>query len=305
MPRLFTENLRIAGGMVVAPWLYLAGRAIKSRALIQSATRKDHLYMRAHEVLVRHKPKSANSFFGQLLMAAELVAGTNNGAEFVIRKYLAPSESQILQDIFAILVAAERPNGFFVEVGVGNGKTISNTYILEKELGWTGILVEPNRTFHDPIVSCRTASLDRRAAVSHGNPVLRFEEAVDFGEFSRLVGAGKLATGETWRELPPGEHRSYDVETATLTEILDEHGAPGIIDYLSLDTEGTEPDIIAGIDFSKYRFQAITIESDYRPGVREGLVKKLAPFGYRQIFGDFSGYDTWFIHSSVDSPYIP
>jgi hypothetical protein len=61
-------------------------------------------------------------------------------------QHVSCSKSEIFQDIFVLTVAREKRNGLFVEFGAGDGVSSSNTHMLEKEFGWTGILAEPNRT---------------------------------------------------------------------------------------------------------------------------------------------------------------
>lgn len=58
--------------------------------------------------------------------------------------------------------------------------------MLEKHYSWTDILVEPNRSFHTNIASCRTARLDSRAAASVSCKGLCFEEFFNAGEHSRI-----------------------------------------------------------------------------------------------------------------------
>lgn len=52
-------------------------------------------------------------------------------------------QSQASQDVFALVANGFKRGGYFVEFGATNGKSISNTYVLEKEFGWTGIVAEP------------------------------------------------------------------------------------------------------------------------------------------------------------------
>lgn len=63
-------------------------------------------------------------------------------------KLFNESKSQILQDLFVVFKLNFQKNGFFVEFGATNGLNLSNTHLLEKQLGWNGILVEPSKKFH-------------------------------------------------------------------------------------------------------------------------------------------------------------
>jgi len=94
------------------------------------------------------------------------------------------------------------------------------------------------------------------------------------------------------------KHRSkggnlYEVSTISLNDMLEKHGSPREIDYLSIDTEGSELEILSHLDFDKYRIRAITCEHNYAP-IREGLHRLLASKGYRRKFEDFTGWDDWY-----------
>ena len=62
--------------------------------------------------------------------------------------YLKKSKSQLRQDLFVLSQLNFKTNGFFVEFGATNGVDLSNTYLMEKEFGWSGILAEPARGWH-------------------------------------------------------------------------------------------------------------------------------------------------------------
>ena len=95
----------------------------------------------------------------RLLEFTQILAG-RHGAEF---SKLAPKScSQLGQDLFAVSQSQIKRGGFFVEFGASNGLTLSNTYLLEKELQWTGILAEPARCWQQALRENRTADIDSR-----------------------------------------------------------------------------------------------------------------------------------------------
>jgi hypothetical protein len=57
--------------------------------------------------------------------------------------FLRDSKSQLGQDIFALFTSNFKTGGTFLEIGAADGITLSNSYILEKYFGWTGVLCEP------------------------------------------------------------------------------------------------------------------------------------------------------------------
>ena len=71
-------------------------------------------------------------------------------------------KSENFQDIFAMLVLQKQKNGFFVEFGATDGIEGSNTYFMEKTLGWSGILAEPGRCWHERLNDNRTAYISHK-----------------------------------------------------------------------------------------------------------------------------------------------
>ena len=69
------------------------------------------------------------------------------------------------------------------------------------------------------------------------------------------------------------------------------------IDYLSIDTEGTEFEILNALDFAKYRFNVITCEHNYTP-LRGDIHELLSRNGYRRVFPHLSQCDDWYIAST-------
>jgi FkbM family methyltransferase len=232
--------------------------------------------------------------FCQLYIAAQLAAHATDEGGNLIKRLVSRSQSQLLQDIFCQLVLNEKSDGYFVEVGVGSGRSLSNSYMLEREYRWRGLLVEPNRSFHKSIENQRSAHLDRRAAASKSGQTLTFEEVVEDGERSRLAAAGTEAD-----RLPlAGAIASYEVRSVSLSDLFQHHNAPKDIDFLSLDTEGSELDILEGIDFETYRFAVMTIEHNFsRPKLNQ-LRRQLEPKGYRLVYPEISEFDAWFVRDT-------
>ena len=59
------------------------------------------------------------------------------------------SKSQVFQDLFVLFYMNKKKTGYFIEVGGGNGVDISNSFILEKNFNWSGIICEPNIYLHE------------------------------------------------------------------------------------------------------------------------------------------------------------
>jgi FkbM family methyltransferase len=187
---------------------------------------------------------------------------------------LRKSYSQIGQDERVARRYGSKP-GFFVEVGASDGIRLSNTYALEQELGWRGICVEPVPSAFEAL--CR----NRPGAICSSRPLLdRKDVEVEFNiwDYTLLSGIVDFITARP--ETKDG--RRVKMETETLTDVLDRSGAPAFIEYLSLDTEGSELAILKGVDWSRYRFGMIHVEHNYIEPARAQICEFLTQQGYKR-----------------------
>lgn len=272
---------------LASPTLFLLAKALRSKRLSELAVRMDPMNLRALAKLAPSRQLKIENF----VIAAHFTAAEDESNKDVVYTYFSKAQGQLLQDIFAVLASAGKRNGTFVEVGVGTGKYLSNTYLMETELDWTGVLVEPNRSSHESIKGCRKAPLELRAATASSGQTLEFEEVVGSGEFSRLVGS-------KGHRLDNYQIERYEVKTVTLNEVFEDKAMPREIDFMSVDTEGSELDVLRGIDFNKYSFTALAIEHNYDAAKLGAIRALLEHHGYLQVFKDISNFDAWFVHPS-------
>lgn len=163
-------------------------------------------------------------------------------------------------------------DGYFVEVGAGDGRTHSNTYVLERDHSWRGLLIEPNPAYADDIRRLRTSQLIPYAADRVGGE----GTFLALGYMGGLIGEDTdYAPARRGRILRRHGDKIMSVSTRRLDEILRAADAPSVIDYLSLDVEGAEARILGDFPFDRYSFRAITVE---RP-TRE-IHARLAGAGY-------------------------
>lgn len=202
---------------------------------------------------------------------------------------LPSSKAQLRQDLFVLAHLGFKTDGFFVEFGATNGIELSNTYLLEKEFNWTGILAEPARCWHELLRKNRNASIETRCVWRDSNSSLLFNE-VQFAEYSTV----STYTGTDLHVELRRNGREYPVETISLLDLLDKYNAPEIIDYLSIDTEGSEFEILEAFDFSKYKFRVITCEHNYTP-MRQKIFELLSARGYSRVLQDISYFDDWYV----------
>ncbi len=202
---------------------------------------------------------------------------------------LRESNAEFRQDVFALAESGFKREGFFVEFGGTDGITGSNSYLLESQFGWKGIVAEPASRFHAELVANRSCLCDFRAVWSHTGQILNFKEA----KIGALSTFQYLESKDQYRRYRK-KGKVYPVETVSLLDLLDQAGAPEEIDYISLDTEGSELPILQSFDFSKYKFNAITVEHNFGPN-RAAIRACLEDAGYRQVHEDISGVDDWFV----------
>jgi len=163
--------------------------------------------------------------------------------EFCLRN-LAKTKSQLLQELFVLFELSELRNGYFVEFGAADGIRFSNTHMLEFEYGWRGILAEPAKVHQQRLRESRNCNIDDRCVWTKSGELLSFLEAE----------APALSTIQTFRFADyhgarRGTGRTYEVQTVSLVDLLNQHGAPRKIDYMSIDTEGSELEILRSFDF--------------------------------------------------------
>lgn len=181
-----------------------------------------------------------------------------------------------------------RRGGFFVEFGATDGKTLSNTFLLESHFGWSGILAEPARMWHPALKQNRSARIETRCVWN------RSGERLDFCESAELSGITSLNARRGQQS-----DLSYQVETISLNDLLREHQAPSVIHFMSVDTEGSEFDILSAFDFSAWDVRCLAIEHNYDEAKRQQLFELLSPQGYSRLFPELSLFDDWYVKATT------
>ena len=204
---------------------------------------------------------------------------------------LRHSKSQLGQDILALSISGLEKSGFFVEFGAADGIALSNSYLLEKNFGWNGILCEPSTGWYEALKQNRSCVIDTRCVYSVSGQKISFSENY-LGELSAITAyAEPNASGILKRTTS-----SYEVETISLLDLLKVHNAPRFIDFLSIDTEGSEFEILKNFDFQSYRFGSICVEHNFGE-TREQINTLLLANDYVQVHSDLSDFDDWYIQA--------
>jgi FkbM family methyltransferase len=206
---------------------------------------------------------------------------------------LARSKSENHQDLFVLAELGFPFGGYFVEFGAADGAAGSNSYLMEKDFGWHGIVAEPGRCWHERLRTNRSCAIDSGCVWRETGNTLQFIE---------VDAAPVLSTISEFRDTLSqsrvmSRSHCYPVVTVSLRDLLARHGAPRDIDYLSIDTEGSELEILRGFDFDEYRIRVITCEHNYT-SAREEIHALLQRHGYQRKFESLSKYDDWYVLGS-------
>lgn len=215
-----------------------------------------------------------------------------------ISTYQGPRYSELDQDVLALAVSGEKSQGYFVEFGVMDGKFASNTYLLEKHHGWTGILAEPARRFHADINQNRQCHVDHRAVTNCTGQKLKFQEMTTNEGMSGLTDFfDPKEMHFDRRNNTPSEF--YAVETVSLNDLLDQYQAPNHIDYISMDTEGSETAILEAFDFASRVVDLWTVEHNHCTAARNRIWEIMTDNGFRRVLDSYSRYDDWYIKKDL------
>ena len=146
-------------------------------------------------------------------------------------------------------------NGFYIECGANDGVNQSNTWYFEKQLGWKGLLIEPVYEVYVELKKNR----DRKNFFI--NKALKSFNYKKKYSYLKLDLNDSLSTRSTEDNIKT--RIKIKVKTQNLNSILNKIKAPKVIDFFSLDVEGDEIEVLKGINFKRYRFKYILIETYY------------------------------------------
>jgi FkbM family methyltransferase len=241
---------------------------------------------------------SAVALFDQLARFRDEITHNNKHIYFdfanFCRENALRSKSQLLQDLLVLYLTGSKKGGFFVEFGATNGVTLSNSFLLEKDYRWKGILAEPATCWHGALRANRRATIDLRCVWSTTGERLLFSETPDVPELSTIEDFRLRDFNRDART----NNRHYEVETISLNDLLKLHNAPQVIDYMSVDTEGSEFSILSQFDFSSYKVKIFTIEHNYSPQDRENIFSLMSAHGYTRILEPMSRWDDWYVEDA-------
>ena len=160
-------------------------------------------------------------------------------------------------------------DGYFIELGANDGISQSNTYFYERKKNWEGILIEP---IPHKFLECIKNRSKKNSIFCNACVGFDFKE-----KFVEIFYSNLMSTpinlksdiknpdkhAESGKKFLNSNENTFKFAaiTATLNDLMIKSNAPSLIDLLSLDVEGAEMEVLGGIDFNKYSFKYMLIES--------------------------------------------
>tara|TARA_B100001250_G_scaffold358523_1_gene334897 strand:- start:2330 stop:3136 length:807 start_codon:yes stop_codon:yes gene_type:complete len=201
------------------------------------------------------------------------------------------SKSQLFQDLFVLNEIDYLNKGFFIEIGAANGIDLSNTYLLEKKFNWDGVVVEPAKIWEKEISKNRSCTVSYDCIYSETGLKVEFLETTK-PEFSSLnIDNKSKDIHENYRIK---NNKKYELSTLSFSDFASKYNIPKEIHYLSVDTEGTELEIIKSINLNDFDIKIITIEHNFTEK-REAIYSYLNNQNYKRVLEKFSLVDDWYV----------
>jgi FkbM family methyltransferase len=233
-------------------------------------------------------------FFSFLFLSA-LAVGLSRPQSFGEKEFY----SQFGQDRYLFeKFFKEKKNGVFVDVGANDGVTFNNSYFFEKNLGWTGICVEPIPKVFAQLQKVRKAHCVQ-GCIRSGQENARFfhvkggKIAEMFSGLADQYDSQQFLRAQYEIEECKGSVEIITVKCFDLTSLLLKNGITHV-DYLSVDTEGGELEILQSLDFQSIQVDIIDVENNSR---EKSFRKFLEPLGYRKVA--VLGADEIYAHKNV------
>jgi FkbM family methyltransferase len=192
------------------------------------------------------------------------------------------------QDLWVLHETQRKRGGFFVEFGAADGLGGSNTLILERDFGWRGILAEPHPMWRANLPRNRSARIDHRCVFTTTGNRVKFA-ATKYPFISTIADY----TASDGNASSRAEHEIVEVETVSLNDLLADHDAPRTIDYISIDTEGSELAILEPFDFARWDVKLFSIEHNLT-AQEQAIDRIMLSNGYERRYAGYPVIDSWY-----------
>lgn len=206
---------------------------------------------------------------------------------------------QQLQDIAAIAFGLGDEDGsevkFFLDVGAAYPFKYSNSAELQR-LGWHGVLIEPNPTLYTELKEVRSTPNVRvfQCAMGESEGISRL---INSGPLSSLVRRGKTDIYDELRKEIASNSNNPIIKVKILTplKLLQQSNTPKKIQFLSIDVEGHELEILRNFPFDDYDVRFLTCEHNFEWSYLDKIDSLMAENGFRRVMPFWSAQDAWYV----------
>lgn len=209
-------------------------------------------------------------------------------------------KSQLYQDVFADYLIGTIYDKTFLEFGATDGLELSNTHLLENHSKWKGVLAEPDPQWHKQLKKNRPNTKIITDCIWK-----KTGEMIDFLSSE----SGVLSTINSFRfsdkESMAGNSESRNkkfnkikVNTISLNDLIKNEFNNISPSYISIDTEGSEYEILKNFNFSKYNPIFLTIEHNFTSN-QKYLDELMIKNDYVRIFRKITSFDGWYVKKEV------
>jgi hypothetical protein len=224
-----------------------------------------------------------------------------------------PYWSQLGQDRSIDTILKGKTHGFFIEAGGYDGESMSNTLFLERSRGWTGLVLEANpHLFATAVQKHRKCYLlNAGFSITGREENISFKLAGPLGGYSSTYTQAHLQRTEdeisqqqNWMRGDVGSGDEISVPTYLLHNILSQmtefDAPPYVVDFFSLDTEGSELAILKAIDFSQVQVGVFVIEYNGETRIKDEIVSFMVSQNKGYVYLNDDHTDLWI----VNEPYM-
>lgn len=192
------------------------------------------------------------------------------------------SYAQYKEDVILDALLGSKKKGFYIDVGA-NYPVIDSVTKRFYDRGWTGINIEPIKSLHAQLKQARPKDINLLCGLGRERGKAVFREYIDTPGHSTFSAAEKKSHANQ-------AHKDHEVAIETLAGVINKHAAGKKIDFIKIDVEGFEHEVVAGNDWKKHRPVVICIEANHKS---EDWSKPLSDSGYQLAVSD--GLNDYFI----------
>ena len=205
-------------------------------------------------------------------------------------------KSQLYQDVFADFLIENNYDKTFLEFGATDGIDLSNTHFLENYSKWKGVLGEPDPQWHEQLKKNRPDSKIITKCIWK-----KTGETLDFLSSEN----GVLSTINSFRysdkdsmsensKLRNKKFKNFKIDSVSLNDLIRDELNDIVPSYISVDTEGSEFEILKNFDFKKYQPIFFTVEHNYTFN-QKNIDELMIANDYVRIFRKITSFDAWYV----------